>query len=96
MAETVRLLDSADFKSVRSLCRNRRINAWSDAGLRSITLRCCRTYPRSNCVGVVGPTRAKKCRLPVLWFGEDEKRVADFLATTVTGQGIYLIQQTMR
>jgi hypothetical protein len=39
--------------------------------------------------GVVGPTRAKKCRLPALWFGEDEKRAADFLATTVTGQGIY-------
>jgi hypothetical protein len=37
----------------------------------------------------VGPTRAKKCRLPVLWFGEDEKRAADFLTTTVTGQGIY-------
>ena len=40
-------------------------------------------------VGVVGPARAKMCRLPVLWFGEDEKRAADFLTTTVTGQGIY-------
>jgi hypothetical protein len=34
--------------------------------------------------------RAQKIgRLPVLWFGEDEKRAADFLTTTVTGQGIY-------
>jgi hypothetical protein len=29
------------------------------------------------------------CRLPVLWFGEDEKRAAAFLTATVTGQGIY-------
>jgi hypothetical protein len=31
----------------------------------------------------------KECRLPVLWFGADEKRAADFLTTTVAGQGIY-------
>ena len=39
--------------------------------------------------GGLGPTREKKCRRPVPWFGEDEERAADFLTITVTGQGIY-------